>query len=44
MMVGCGGGVGVDHETFLAVEPVFTGSELAAYLADQGEPDRPCAS
>ena len=29
----------MDHETFLAVEPVFTGSELAAYLADHGESD-----
>ena len=36
-MVGCGsGGVGVDHETFLASAPVFTGSEFAAFLADRG--------
>ena len=26
----------VDHEKFLASEPVFTGSELAAFLADRG--------
>ena len=28
-------GIGVDHEAFLAVEPVFTGSELVAFLADR---------
>ena len=35
-MVGCGGGVGVDHDTFLGVEPVFTGPELVAYLTECG--------
>ena len=29
----------MDHEKFLAVEPVFTSSELVAYLADHGESD-----
>ena len=29
-------GFAVDHETFLAIEPVFTGSELAAFLAGHG--------
>ena len=29
----------MDHETFLASDPVFTGSELAAYLAECGESD-----
>ena len=29
----------MDHDKFLGVEPVFTGSELAAYLAECGEAD-----
>ncbi len=29
----------MDHEKFITVEPVFTGSELVAYLADHGESD-----
>ena len=36
-MVGSGcRGVGVDYETFLDVEPVFTGSELVTFLAGRG--------
>ncbi|MXY23837.1 MAG: hypothetical protein F4Y45_04870 [Acidobacteria bacterium] len=32
-------GVGADHEAFLAVEPVFTGPELVAFLAEHGQAD-----
>ena len=36
-MVGCrSGGVGVDRETFLTMEPVFTSSDLGAFLAGLG--------
>ena len=31
-----GSGVGVDHETFLDIEPVFTGTDLAEFLAGRG--------